>query len=59
MWDEDEDFGFDEGSDVDNWEAEACFQDQVLEAQQDTGETNCPNQQDWDVADELDAFEDF
>jgi hypothetical protein len=47
MWDEDDDFGFDEGSDVDNWEAEQCFQDQCLEGE------------DWDEADELDAFSDF
>ena len=46
MWDEDE--CFDEGSDVDNWEAEQCFQDQCLEGAQD-----------WDEADELDAFSDF
>jgi hypothetical protein len=44
----DDDFGYDEGSDVDNWEAEQCFQDQCLEGEQD-----------WDENDELDAFEDF
>ena len=29
----DDDYGFDEGSDVDNWEAEQCFQDQVFEGE--------------------------
>lgn len=46
MWDEDD--CFDEGSDIDNWEDEQCFQDQCLEGAQD-----------WDEADELDAFSDF
>ncbi len=31
--DEDYDPGYDEGSDVDNWEAEQCFQDQVFEGE--------------------------
>lgn len=44
----DEEFGFDEGSDIDNWEAEQCFQDQQLEAAEG-----------WDENDELDAFSDW
>ena len=30
-----DDFGYDEGSDIDNWEAEQCFQDQQAEARED------------------------
>lgn len=35
MGDEYDDFDYDEGSDVDNWEAEQCFQDQQAEAGED------------------------
>lgn len=33
----DDDYGYeyDEGSDIDNWEAEQCFQDQQAEARED------------------------
>lgn len=32
---DEDDYGYDEGSDVDNWEAEQCFQDQCLEDDED------------------------
>ncbi len=49
--DEDFDFGFDEGSDVDNWEAEQCFLDQCAEAGEGWDEEPSPED------DFRDAFE--